>query len=1267
MREERDELMAQTWPQLRRFCRERHLDLVEVDLRWGIAEEQSTRKETLRVCLDEIRACRPFFIGLLGERYGWVPGNDALTADLREEQSWLRHLRGKSITELEILHGVLNNPKMAGRAFFYFRDPSYATRRGADFLPEDPSSSVKQTALKAMIRKVAGKYGIPLREDYPDPSSLAALVLADLRMEIETHSPKQSIPDPVTRQQSDHEAFAGTHRRTHIVRPDDFQVLDRHAQSGDGPLVVLGASGVGKSALLASWIDHWRRDRPQDFVFQHYVGGTTDSVDHWRLMARLVTEIKRWSGDLEDVPTSHDLLLKAFPEWLAKARIRAERTGVRIILVVDGLGQLEDRDHARSLGWLPSHPFAGPLRLIVSALPGEALLALEARDWKSLNVAPLTLDERREMIEEYLARFGKKLDAPRLKRIADAPAGANPLYLKVLLDELRVTGTHERLDERLDDYLSANDIPLLLRKVLDRFQRDYERDRPGLVGETLGLLWAARRGLTEAELMSLLRPENLPQLPLATWAPLHAAIEESLVDCGGVLNLAHEFFRSAVEDEFVPDRERRDALRLRLIAEFEAQPVNARSSDELPWLLWQTENRDRLRACLLDIDRLLEIGDRGGAGELMRYWVWLGEERAMGKPYLASFEAWSSESNREDTGVASAATRLASFLSQADLNAEAEVLTERALASRERVLGPDHPDVATSLNNLAMIRELQGRHEQSAALYKRALAISEKTLGPDHPELAPILNNLALNYHLFLKRDQQAEPLYKRALAVTEKALGPDHPNVAGALTSLATLYGDRGQHAQAEPLLKRALAIREALSPDDPNVASSLDNLAGLYRMQGQFAQAELLLKRALAISEKALGPDHRNVAHSLNRLAELYFAQGQHAQAEPLQKRSLQFLERTLGPDHPEVATSLNVLGGICQALGQHAEAELLFKRALAIREKALGSDHPDVANSLNSLGGFHLARGQYAEAEPPFERALAMREKALGPHHPEVANCLNNLAALYCDQGQDARAEPLMRRVAQILFGDTQAKGRQHPQLQGAFDRYGALLKRLGRGPEEVQADLGELAKGFQFSIVDAKSHAAATLDAEEVRAEHEAVLNLISSGRSDEAFERATRNANRAAATGYDALEGNAAFAMGRAAHESGKISIAIMAYSRAAEIAQRLGNKKAVGQIMINLGTAYLEASEGDRKANLSNAIACQNRALETCTEADRPMDYAKLQFNMGVAFVELGTQSGESFHSLAKSCFGDAARVFRNLGMATEAHNAEEALRQIET
>ena len=68
---------------------------------------------------------------------------------------------------------------------------------------------------------------------------------------------------------------------------------------------------------------------------------------------------------------------------------------------------------------------------------------------------------------------------------------------------------------------------------------------------------------------------------------------------------------------------------------------------------------------------------------------------------------------------------------------------KRSLAIREKALGPDHPDVAGSLNNLAVLYHDQGRYAEAEPLYKRSLAIEEKALGPDHPDVATSLNNLA--------------------------------------------------------------------------------------------------------------------------------------------------------------------------------------------------------------------------------------------------------------------------------------------------------------------------------------------------------------------------------------------------------------------------------------------------------------------------------------------------------------------------------------------
>jgi CHAT domain-containing protein/tetratricopeptide (TPR) repeat protein len=377
--------------------------------------------------------------------------------------------------------------------------------------------------------------------------------------------------------------------------------------------------------------------------------------------------------------------------------------------------------------------------------------------------------------------------------------------------------------------------------------------------------------------------------------------------------------------------------------------------------------------------------------------------------------------------------------------AEAVPLAQEALAIREKALGPDHLDVALSLNNLAGLYDNQGRYAEAEPLYKRSLAIREKALGPDHLDVATALGGLAELYRNQGRYDE-AEPLYKRALAIREKALGPDHPSVAAALGGLAEFYRNQGRYAEAEPLYKRSLAIREkALGPDHPSVATALNNLALLYKEQGRYAEAEPLYKRALAILEKALGPDHPYVAAALAGLGALYDDQGRYAETEPLYKRALAIKERALGPDHPDVATALNNLAGLYLNQGRNAEAEPLLKRALAIFEKALGSDHPDVATPLNNLATLYENQGRYAEAEPLYKRSLAIWEKALGLGHPLVATALYNLAELYDEQDRMAEAEPLYERS---LATRQKALGPDHPLVAVSLNSLAALYGEQGR---------------------------------------------------------------------------------------------------------------------------------------------------------------------------------------------------------------------------
>ena len=242
----------------------------------------------------------------------------------------------------------------------------------------------------------------------------------------------------------------------------------------------------------------------------------------------------------------------------------------------------------------------------------------------------------------------------------------------------------------------------------------------------------------------------------------------------------------------------------------------------------------------------------------------------------------------------------------------ATLVAQKALQLAEQNADADHPDVATSLNNLASLYDAQGDYAKAEPLYKRALAIREKALGPDHPDVATSLNNLAELYRT--QGDYaKAEPLYKRSLAIREKALGPDHPDVATSLNNLAValryprrlrqggaalqaLTGDLGEGTRPRP-------SRCGIEPEQPG---------GALRCPRRLRQGGAALQALAGDPRESARPDHPDVATSLNNLAELYRTQGDYAKAEPLYKRSLAIREKALGPDHPDVAIEPEQPGG-------------------------------------------------------------------------------------------------------------------------------------------------------------------------------------------------------------------------------------------------------------------------------------------------------------------------------------------------------------------
>jgi tetratricopeptide (TPR) repeat protein/transcriptional regulator with XRE-family HTH domain len=292
---------------------------------------------------------------------------------------------------------------------------------------------------------------------------------------------------------------------------------------------------------------------------------------------------------------------------------------------------------------------------------------------------------------------------------------------------------------------------------------------------------------------------------------------------------------------------------------------------------------------------------------------------------------------------------------------------------------PDHTadrNLAGVLRKAADYLRDRAQYQQAESLYQLALRLLEQAFGPEHLEVASCVDGLAILYFRQGKYEQ-AEPLYRRALQIWEQALGPEHPLVAHALEGLGDLAYEQGRDEQAELLYQRTLQIREqALGPQHPEVAYALQCLADLASRQGKYEQAERFYRRTLQIWEQAAGPGHPEIAHPLNGLANLYLSQGKHEEAAPLYEQALRLREQQLGRTHPETAESLHDLALFHQKQGHWSEALSLAEHALQICSQALGDTHP---KTLATRALYWQLLSQYGQTEPGVSAPQGARETA------------------------------------------------------------------------------------------------------------------------------------------------------------------------------------------------------------------------------------------------------------------------------------------------
>ena len=252
------------------------------------------------------------------------------------------------------------------------------------------------------------------------------------------------------------------------------------------------------------------------------------------------------------------------------------------------------------------------------------------------------------------------------------------------------------------------------------------------------------------------------------------------------------------------------------------------------------------------------------------------------------------------------------------------------------------PDLFAVEESLAQTFELAGNRRQAFELFQQAAAGADlQVAARSYASLAPLDPARAVDY-------------YAKAIAAQEKVAGSDHPRVALLLNRLAQALEEKQNFREAEPLLRRALAIqRKALGPS-PDTATTLINLGGLLQNLQRDEEAERLEREAVGILEQKR-PQSVELAAAYTNLADLLSPRKDFAPAVALLRRAIAIDEAIYGTGNPEVAVDLTNLGELLKGHGQDAAARTALDRALTIYEKRFGPQSPqarDVRESLRSL---------------------------------------------------------------------------------------------------------------------------------------------------------------------------------------------------------------------------------------------------------------------------------------------------------------------------
>ena len=509
---ERSYLARQVFPSLRAKLMKYNITLMDIDLRWGITEDEVKSGKTVKLCLEQIENTRPFFIGILGNRYGWVPEQEYL-----KDISLTENDREKSLTEIEIRHGALDLPEDSDAAFF-FKDTK-------DDFGEDEYKKCRLSELKNQLKD--SRYPV---EPFQSKEELGILVENTVMSWVKKYYDLETIDrkglinaEQRHRREGYLDGFVTCEGYERII--DSF-IASVGREEHSNVLPIAGAGGAGKRAFSAYAAKCLKEKGFVQDIVQYYfedncgMQGVEDAVTY------LTDSMKSLFGDLD----TKDYLYKySLPEVLNRLlmHIMAAPQDRHWVLVLGGINLLpkkEFEDWVRMISIVPE----SVIIIFTSTLRFDNRPILEkyfGEKFRTVGGSCFGNDERSEIIRQYFKSYGKTLNEEYIEAIINSRthiSGFNVFHnmghLHLMLNELRIFGDYDHIGSYVANLTEcASDESRFLSLLVDNWSRAFDYKGNRMVETVLNLLATLDYGLDEKDILDYVKtPETHWQQFLAT-------------------------------------------------------------------------------------------------------------------------------------------------------------------------------------------------------------------------------------------------------------------------------------------------------------------------------------------------------------------------------------------------------------------------------------------------------------------------------------------------------------------------------------------------------------------------------------------------------------------------------------------------------------------------------------------------------------------------------------------------------------------------------